>query len=220
MNEEIHIAVANNKGGAAKTTTIINLAQSMTNEGKRTVVIDGDKNGTCRSWAVRRGETTVPSFPVLSIREAMKYDQAKDIVLYDTEGGISSEEIKDLMSICDFIVIPCKPDMYNMEATDKMAKYFLERDVNFKVLISDAMAGGDYGRARDLMGYFRENKIPYFEQIIARSAKMIDAGDRGLTISNISGARFISDKFDEVARQILKDVATRQVKKKLKKPAS
>lgn len=207
-NTEIHIAVANNKGGAAKTLTVINLAQAFTDEGKRVVVIDGDKNRTCKNWAVRRGSQE--PFPVITIMESFKYSKPKDIVLYDTAGGINDDEIKDLIKACEYLVVPCKADVPNMEASENMAKFFLENNINFRILISDAMSAGNFARARMLFNYFQDQNIPIFKQIIPRSAKMIDAGDQGKTIGNISGGRFISDKFAEVALQILKDVAKKQ----------
>lgn len=207
-NTEIHIAVANNKGGAAKTLTVINLAQSFTDKGKRVVVIDGDKNRTCKNWAVRRGSQE--PFPVITIMESFKYSEPKDIVIYDTAGGIADEEIKDLIKACEYLVVPCKADVPNMEASENMAKFFLENNINFRILISDAMSAGNFSRARMLFNYFQEQRIPIFKQIIPRSAKMIDAGDQGKTIGHISGGRFISDKFAEVALQILKDVAKKQ----------
>lgn len=207
-NAEIHIAVANNKGGAAKTLTVINLAQAFTDEGKRVVVIDGDKNRTCKNWAVRRGSQE--PFPVITIMESFKYSKPKDIVLYDTAGGIADDEIKDLIKACEYLVVPCKADVPNMEASENMAKFFQENDINFRILISDAMSAGNFARAKMLLSYFEEQNIPTFKQIIPRSAKMIDAGDQGKTIGNISGGRFIADKFTEVALQILEDVAGKQ----------
>jgi nitrogenase subunit NifH len=97
-----------------------------------------------------------------------------------------------------------------MEASENMAKFFLENNINFRILISDAMSAGNFARARMLFNYFQEQRIPTFKQIIPRSAKMVDAGDQGKTIGNISGARFIADKFTEVALQILEDVANEQ----------
>lgn len=207
-NTEIHIAVANNKGGAAKTMTVINLAQAFTDEGKRVVIIDGDKNRTCKNWAVRRGSQE--PFPVITIMESFKYSKPKDIVLYDTAGGIADDEIKDLIKACEYLVVPCKADVPNMEASENMANFFQENNINFRILISDAMSAGNFARAKMLLNYFEEQRIPTFKQIIPRSAKMIDAGDQGKTIGNISGGRFIADKFTEVALQILEDVAGKQ----------
>ena len=73
------------------------------------------------------------------------------------------------------------------------------------------MSAGDFARARMLFNYFKEQGIPIFDQIIPRSAKMVDAGDQGKTIGNISGARIIADKFTEVALQILEDVSNKKL---------
>jgi hypothetical protein len=73
------------------------------------------------------------------------------------------------------------------------------------------MSAGNFARAKMLFNYFQEQRIPTFNQIIPRSAKMVDAGDQGKTIADISGARFIADKFTEVALQILEDVANKQL---------
>ena len=111
-NQEIHIAVANNKGGAAKTLTVINLAQAFTDEGKRVVIIDGDKNRTCKNWAIRRGSQE--PFPVITIMESFKYSKPKDIVLYDTAGGIADDEIKDFKTrYSDHYLVSCVIEVGN-----------------------------------------------------------------------------------------------------------
>ena len=66
--EIIFIAVCNEKGGVGKTTTVINLAQSFSDEYK-VVVIDGDKLAATRNWSQARKAVT--DFAVLNVREAV-----------------------------------------------------------------------------------------------------------------------------------------------------
>jgi cellulose biosynthesis protein BcsQ len=53
---------------------------------------------------------------------------------------------------------------------------------------------------------FHRRKRPVFDEIIPRSSKIVDATDYGKTIREISGARHISDKYDAIAAQVIKDL--------------
>ena len=44
------IAVVNQKGGSAKTTTAVNLAAALVEQGKRVLIIDMDAQGSATSW--------------------------------------------------------------------------------------------------------------------------------------------------------------------------
>jgi cellulose biosynthesis protein BcsQ len=199
--EIIFIAVCNEKGGVGKTTTVINLAQSFSNEYK-VVVIDGDKLAATRNWSQSRKATT--DFAVLNVREAVTYSKPRDIVIFDTAGGIADEEIKDLLKFCHYFILPTKTDALNFTPTLKMANDFMEKGVKFRVLINDAF--GNYARGNQLKEYFTGENVPVFDEIIPRSSKIVDATDYGKTIGEISGARHISDKYDAIAAQVIKDL--------------
>jgi len=199
--EIIFIAVCNEKGGVGKTTTVINLAQSFSDKYK-VVVIDGDKLAATRNWSQARKATT--DFAVLNVREAVTYSKPRDIVIFDTAGGIADEEIKDLLKFCHYFILPTKTDALNFAPTLKMANDFMEKAVKFRVLINDAF--GNYARGNQLKEYFTGENVPVFDEIIPRSSKIVDATDYGKTIGEISGARHISNKYDAIAAQVIKDL--------------
>jgi len=199
--EIIFIAVCNEKGGVGKTTTVINLAQSFSDKYK-VVVIDGDKLAATRNWSQARKATT--DFAVLNVREAVTYSKPRDIVIFDTAGGIADEEIKDLLKFCHYFILPTKTDALNFAPTLKMANDFMEKGVKFRVLINDAF--GNYARGNQLKEYLTGENVPVFDEIIPRSSKIVDATDYGKTIGEISGARHISNKYDAIAAQVIKDL--------------
>ena len=199
--EIIFIAVCNEKGGVGKTTTVINLAQSFSDKYK-VVVIDGDKLAATRNWSQARKATT--DFAVLNVREAVTYSKPRDIVIFDTAGGIADEEIKDLLKFCHYFILPTKTDALNFAPTLKMANDFMEKGVKFRVLINDAF--GNYARGNQLKEYFTGENVPVFDEIIPRSSKIVDATDYGKTIGEISGARHISNKYDAIVAQVIKDL--------------
>lgn len=199
--EIIFIAVCNEKGGVGKTTTVINLAQSFSDKYK-VVVIDGDKLAATRNWSQARKATT--DFAVLNVREAVTYSKPRDIVIFDTAGGIADEEIKDLLKFCHYFILPTKTDALNFAPTLKMANDFMGKGIKFRVLINDAF--GNYARGNQLKEYFTGENVPVFDEIIPRSSKIVDATDYGKTIGEISGARHISNKYDAIAAQVIKDL--------------
>ena len=202
----IFIGIISYKGGVGKTMAAVNLARAFADAGLRVILIDDDKNKTALNWATRRGHSD--PFPVFDMYGANHYGGERDIVIYDTPGGMDKSEMKDIAKNCSFIIVPCKPDQESIDATERLASDLGGFGTKFRVLTTDAIAAGNFSRARGMIGYFDELNIPHFDfrELIPSSTKFKDAAGNGKTIGELSGGRLFADTFGRIARQILEEI--------------
>ena len=60
----LKILVANSKGGCGKSTIATNLAAHYAHEGKNTVLVDTDRQGSSQRWCERRAGFANPVLPI------------------------------------------------------------------------------------------------------------------------------------------------------------
>lgn len=109
------IGIFNNKGGVAKTTSVINLAYSLQKQNKRVLVVDCDTQENCFMFfmAARSADTILPTeyeciFHTTWERYSNITDSEKaefDYILFDLPPTIS-EEVKSIIRHCDVIYVP------------------------------------------------------------------------------------------------------------------
>ncbi|MBB3276417.1 MULTISPECIES: ParA family protein [Pseudoxanthomonas] len=114
------ILVASSKGGAGKSTIATNLAATFALDGKRTVLVDADPQGSSTRWAERRAELESAVLPVdgtgrRAWRDAVPDDA--DRVVIDAAAGAMAADLESFLDKADAVVVPVLPSAMDIEAT-------------------------------------------------------------------------------------------------------
>ena len=116
----LKVLVASSKGGAGKTTIATNLAAHYAVDGKNTVLVDADRQGSSHRWAEKRAGMP---HPVLGL-SGLRRDWAKHIpedaqrVVIDSAAGIRSGEIGEYLDGVDAVIVPMLPSSIDLEAAE------------------------------------------------------------------------------------------------------
>ena len=137
------IVFAQQKGGAAKTTTAINLAVCSVEAGYRTVIIDVDQQQSATKWAMRRGEkppTVISCTPeLISENIAALRSKGEDLVIVDTP-GVNSSRLDAVFACADVVLLPVAPSILDLEASLPTARTLKALDRKFSYVIVKAPA--------------------------------------------------------------------------------
>lgn len=117
------------KGGAGKSTILVNLAASLARQRLSVLVIDADEHSkTARRWAVRRqGKKKAPQIPLLVrtpgeelAQELESIKKQYNYILVDLHGADTPENREVLLS-ADKLVIPFKPSQGELDTFGDLA---------------------------------------------------------------------------------------------------
>jgi chromosome partitioning protein len=113
------ILVASSKGGAGKSTLSTNLAAHYAVEGKRTVLLDADKQHSATRWCEKRAEMAAAVLPVdgTSKTFAKHIPDNTQIMVIDGAAGAMAQELAPFLERADAILVPILPSAIDIEAT-------------------------------------------------------------------------------------------------------
>jgi cellulose biosynthesis protein BcsQ len=108
-------SIVNQKGGACKTTTTLNLAAALAATGARVLVIDADpESHSASDWSAVRGEQNPPPFKLISMPQPILHRDVPGLAVdYDfvvIDGPPQSSPItKSAIAAADLVIIPVQP---------------------------------------------------------------------------------------------------------------
>lgn len=113
------VLVASSKGGVGKTTLSTNLAAHFAVGGKRTVLVDADRQGSARHWAEKRAALEHAVLPLDGTRKDWDRRLPGDAqqVVVDAAAGAHGAELAHFLDVADAVVVPVLPSTIDLEAT-------------------------------------------------------------------------------------------------------
>lgn len=141
------ITVAQQKGGAGKTTLAVNLAVCFVRQGLRVALIDSDPQGSLGRWFMTRLDRLgAPDLEFSTASawgvgyECKKLRQSHDIVIVDTPPKVDSD-LRPALREADLVLIPVAASHVDLWATDGVLD-LVARESGRALIVLNRMTSG------------------------------------------------------------------------------
>lgn len=192
------IAITALKGGVGKTTTAVHLAAYMQTIAP-TLLIDADKNRSALVWAK---EDKLP-FLVASQAGSPALIPKFTHIVVDTQARPELDELKDLATGSDLLILPTTPNPLDLDSTLKAIEFLKPLGVNYRVLLTKVDSRTSNGR--DAHQFIAENDIPIFKTEIPLLVAFQRAPSHGVVVQEYSDrrAKIGWSRYREVGKEII-----------------
>lgn len=140
------ITVAQQKGGAGKTTIVANLAVALARMGKSVELLDTDPQGSLGRWFMTRREREDPGIGFSTASawgvsyECDKLRSTADFVFVDTPPKIDSD-LKPAIRESDLVIVPVSASQVDVWATEGVLDMAQREGAEVMVVLNRAKAG-------------------------------------------------------------------------------
>jgi chromosome partitioning protein len=113
------IVVASSKGGAGKSTLSTNLAAYYALQGKRTALIDADRQKSATHWCEKRAAMDSAVLPIDGSRKGWRKQlpEQTDVLIVDAPAGAMGDDLQEFLEMASVVLVPVLPSTIDLEAT-------------------------------------------------------------------------------------------------------
>lgn len=113
------VLIASSKGGAGKSTLATSLAAHFALQGKRTVLIDADRQQSASHWCEKRALLASAVLPIDGTRRGWDKQLPHDaqFAVIDAPAGAMAEDLEVFLARANAVIVPINPSMIDLEAT-------------------------------------------------------------------------------------------------------
>jgi chromosome partitioning protein len=200
------VTITGYKGGVAKSTTAIHIADFLSDYGP-TLIVDCDPNRTALSryknnLEIIKNSPKVKKLPFTVVPEkaaAMHVSDYKYIV-FDTPARPDSDDLKELAEGTNLLILPTQPNSDSFEPMMKTAHDI--GNAPYKFLIS-IVPPHPSTTGKDMRQDLIDAGLPVFEQMIRRSTGYQHAGDLSTTVRYMTGQKTLWQDYKAVGKEII-----------------
>lgn len=193
------VAIANQKGGAGKTTTTMNLA-AVAAENSRVLVVDVDPQQSTSWWATTAGDEL--PFDFAADTDIANLDRLRqlpyDVVFVDTPGNLTDSDIlTSVLRVADFAIVPTEPEALCVPPMVRTIRSLIEpTGTPYRVLLSKIDMRVP-GLLEDAQALIDDLKVPRFARPIRRYKVHADAPIEGLVVTQYVESRQTAKAIDD-----------------------
>ncbi len=196
------IAITALKGGVGKTTTAVHLAAYFQTLAP-TLLIDADKNRSALVWSK---EDKLP-FYVASQAGAPGLIKKFTHIIIDTPARPEPEELEDLSSGSDMLILPTTPNHLDLDTTVKAVELLKTLNANYKVLLTKVDSRTKNGR--EAKSFLEEAKLPMFKTEIPLLVAFQRSPSRGVVVQDYPDrrAKIGWNRYKDIGKEIEKTMS-------------
>ncbi len=201
------ITVANQKGGVGKTTIATNLAVMYALNGKKTILLDSDAQGSSMTFRASRPED-YPEISAVSITKPTIHKDIKsfnaDYVIIDA-GGRDSEVYRSAIYAADMLLIPVGASPYDIWSTEDTLKLYRElaitKEIKGCVVLNMLPPLGNQKIVGEVFEVLNDLSTQYGLQIL-KSALCFRVAYKESAVNGVGVCECDGEKFEKAAAEI------------------